>query len=244
MSTVVPVGRGRVLADQVAGSAVATQHEPGQCGLVERGDGDTRLHDPAVAQRRDAVGERQDLLEVVADEQHRRSLVGDEADHLVERRQGLVGDGPGGLVEDDDAAAGLAVLQRPGHGHRDALARGQGGDGRLGVDRDAEELEGPAHCRAVGGLVDAAGEPPDRVAADADVLADAQVGHEAEVLVDEGESLSVQASRVHRGAEVDAVDEDLPAVVGAVDAADELDQRGLAGPVLPDQRVDLARAPG
>jgi hypothetical protein len=73
-----------------------------------------------------------------------------------------------------------------------------------------------------------------------DVLGDAQVREERGLLVDDGDA---GVARVVRRAEGGrrAVDEQL-AVVGPHDAAQELDQRRLAGAVLPQQRPHLARA--
>ena len=184
--------------------------------------------------------QREDLLEVVADEEDRGALTGDEADHVVEGGQRLVRDRSGGLVEDDDPAARLALLEGAGDGDSDAFARGERRHHRLRVDRDAEELEGATHCRAVRGTVDPTGQPADGVEADADVLTDTEVRHESEVLVHEGQALSVQSTGVDGRSEMSAVDEDLAPRVGAVDAADELDQGRLAGAVLSDQGVDLA----
>ena len=47
ISTIRPGRARRVLADQVTGGAVATQHEAGQRRLVEVGDGDAGLDDAA-----------------------------------------------------------------------------------------------------------------------------------------------------------------------------------------------------
>ena len=130
--------------------------------------------------------------------------------------------------------------QRPGHSDGHPFAGRQRGDPRLGVDRHAQELEGLGDGRTVGRLVDATGEPVMRVAPDADVLPHGEVAHQAQVLVDEGEALLMQPAGMDRRAQVLPVDEDLPARVGPVDAADQLDQRGLAGSVLPHQGMDLA----
>ena len=175
----VPVGRGGYWPIRSPGAPSRPSTSRVRAASSSVRDRDARLDDPSVAERGDPVSQRQDLLEVVADEQHRRALLGHEADHVVERRQRLVRDRPRGLVEDDDAAAGLAILQRAGDSDRDPLARGQGGDGGLGVDRDAEELEGPAHGGVVGGRVDPAGEAADGVEADPDVVPDGEVVHEA-----------------------------------------------------------------
>ena len=76
------------------------------------------------------------------------------------------------------------------------------------------------------------------LAAQKDVLRHGHVGHLHQLLVDDGDAVFPGGVDV-----VDrhllAFDEDL-ALLGDVDAAQHLDQRGLARAVLAQQRVDLA----
>jgi hypothetical protein len=83
-------------------------------------------------------------------------------------------------------------------------------------------------------------EGSERVVAHHDVLRDAEVGEERRLLVDDGDA---GVTRVVRRVEVDAgaVDEHL-AGVAPDHPAQHLDERRLAGAVLPHQRPDLAGA--
>ena len=74
--------------------------------------------------------------------------------------------------------------------------------------------------------------------AEHDVLGDGEHRHEHEVLVDHADA---GGDRVARAAERDrlAVDQDL-ALVGLVEAVQDVHQRGLAGAVLAEQGEDLA----
>ena len=74
--------------------------------------------------------------------------------------------------------------------------------------------------------------------AELDVLGHRQVRHVGQLLVHEGEAAP---RRVERAVEADglAVDEDL-ALVGLHHAREDLDQRALAGAVLPEQADDRA----
>ena len=227
---------------EVVELAVPTEHQLGQGCLVEVCRRQSHLDDSAVAQGGDPVGDLQHFPEVVAHDHDAGSLGGQQVDHVVEVAERFMRDGPRRLVEDDDAAADAALLQRPRDRDADALARTQAC--HLGLGRDVaevQELQRLAHGFCVLALVDPAREAGRRVTTDSHVLAHGEVGDQPEVLVDEGEAFIVQPARVDRRADALPVDEDLAAMVGTVDTADELDQRGLARPVLPDERVDLTR---
>ena len=77
------------------------------------------------------------------------------------------------------------------------------------------------------------------LAAEHDVLGDGEDGHQHEVLVHHADA---GRDRVARGAELHrlAVHEDL-ALVGLEQPVEHVHQRGLAGAVLTEQAVDLAR---
>ena len=77
------------------------------------------------------------------------------------------------------------------------------------------------------------------LASQEDVGVHVEVLRQGQVLV---EGLDAQLQRVHGASHLHflALEEDL-AVVGVVDPRDHLDQRGLAGPVVPQQAHHLAR---
>ena len=106
------------------------------------------------------------------------------------------------------------------------------------VEPDAELLE------QLGGLaphpspVDSS-EALERLDADEDVLGDAQVGEERRLLEDDRDAGGLRLLGVVEDRLL-AVDQE-SAGVGAVHAGEDLDERGLAGAVLADEAVDLAR---
>ncbi len=106
--------------------------------------------------------------------------------------------------------------------------------GSIGTPRrDVSSRVSLAHPRAVEGA-----EPRVRLAADEHVLRDRQVGEQRGLLVDDGDAGSLS---VAGAVEVDAlaVEQEL-AAVAAVQPADDLDERRLAGAVLADEGVDGA----
>ena len=189
---------------------------------------------PAEVQHRDAVGDLEDVVEVVADEHDRQALVREPA-HELEHLLGLRdAERRGRLVEDDD----LGVPQhRPGDRHGLALTAGQARD--LLADRlhrphrQSREglLRAPLHRRLV--EASALGD----LAAEEQVVDDVEVVAEREVLVDDLDAEGVGLLRVgdrHRAAV-----EDVVAGVEPVDAGDPLDEGALAGAVVTDERGDL-----
>ena len=71
------------------------------------------------------------------------------------------------------------------------------------------------------------------------VLGDRQVGEQAWLLVDDGDT---ERARLCRPVEQHrlAVEQDL-ARIGLVDTGEHLDDRALSGPILADEPMDLAR---
>ena len=158
----------------------------------------------------------------------------DELEDLVR-----LGDAEGGrrLVEEHD----LVVPQHgPGDRHGLALAAGQAGD----QDPDARDLDREAPQDLDGlllhrDLVEPAQRAArTRLATEVEVADDVEVVAQREVLVD-----GRDPERRRIGWTRDRDDAALPqerAFVGSVDAADQLDERRLAGAVVADQRDDLA----
>ena len=155
---------------------------------------------------------------------------------MANRRRHLgLGEGGGGLVHDDELG-----LHRQSAGDLDHLLLGhrQGGDGPCGIEVETD-LAGdgagrPPHGRGVdkaqaGGL-----------AADEDVLRDRQRGDEVELLVDGDDAQRLGVVRAC-GRDLAPVEGDR-ASIRRLGAGQDLQERGLAGPVLAQERHHLARA--
>ena len=117
-----------------------------------------------------------------------------------------------------------AASVRPRAGLRTSMATPSVGEDRLGLARTSRASR--STCAAV-------------LVADEDVLGDVQVGEEQRLLVDRRDAEALRLGGAADGHRL-AVEQDL-AAVGLVDAGDDLDQRRLAGAVLAEQRMDLAR---
>jgi hypothetical protein len=220
----------------------AARHRPAEHQLDEvvvsqvrgRAGGDPA----AVAQDGHRVGQVEDLVEVVGDEQHRRAGRRDPP-HGVEQPRGLGrGQGRGGLVEDEQRRRSAGPVQRPGDRHRGPLGLGQPADRCRGRDRVAQGGErGPR-----GGPLRAArgGGQPSPTLGEVDVVGDGEGVDEAEVLVHEahpGGAGGVGGPEPER----DPGDGGVRARFRAVVAGEDLGQCRLARTVVPDHGVDLAR---
>ena len=227
------VGEGGVRA--VGEGGRAADHVDDEVGLGQRL---RRLVDdePPVAEHEDAVAMRERLLEAVGDE--------DEADalgcELVRQREEPLafagGERGGGLVEDEEAR-----LLGDRLGELDELLLAAPEAAERGARVDVAEADAGEH--ATGGHVqateadEAAAVGP--VAAEEDVLGDAERAGGGELLVDEADAeVLAFAHRGERGGA--AVEGDL-AGRGREGAGDDVDQRRLAGAVLADEADDLAR---
>ncbi len=198
----------------------------------------------AEAEDEDPVGDREDVRQVVTDDDNAEVALAQAADQL----QDLFGlrhpESGRRLVEEHDFRL---AQERAGDGDLLALAAGEGADLRAQArDRHREVRE------QIGGLVlhlhlvELAGDRPRPgrylLPAEKEVGDDVEVVAEREVLVD---GRDPQFGRVLR-----PVDPHLPpleahrAAVGGIDAGDRLDQRRLAGPVVADEAHDLAGADG
>ena len=167
--------------------------------------------DDARALRREAAQDGEDLL------------------GLLRRQHG------GRLVEDEDARLAVERLE-----DLDALllADRQAADLGVGVDLEAELL-GRAPDPPAGLVPVEEDGVRHRLLAEHDVLGDGQDRDEHEVLVDHADPAR---DGIGRTEDVDrlAVEQDL-ALVGHRQPVEDVHQRGLAGAVLAEQRVDLAR---
>ena len=213
---------------------VPPDHPPGQVGRrgLAREDAGGR-HD-AAAHDRDPVRDGEHLAELVADEHHAPAVGG----HGVERPEQLVdllrGEDRGRLVHDQDACPAVEELQ-----DLDPLllADGELPDLRSRVDAHAELVgeAGDLGLRAT----DVQPEPG-LVEPEQDVLGDRLRGDQREVLMDHPEP---GRDRVARRTEGDGrpVEQDL-AGIRPVEPGQDVHQGALAGAVLAEQCVDLARA--
>ena len=212
---------------------LAPDHQLGEVLLVGLGR-DALADDLAAPDDRDPVGDLEDLVELVADEDDAVAL-GREAPEDLEDLLGLLRrQDRGRLVEDEDLGVPVERLE-----DLDALlpADGQGADLGVGVDLEAEpaaELHDPA-VRLLAVEEDRSGH---RLLAEDDVLGDGQDRDEHEVLVDHADAAG---DGVRGTGQVDllAVEQDL-ALVGRGEAVEDVHEGGLAGAVLAEQGVDLA----
>ena len=214
---------------------VAADHQPPERPSIGRAGRHGR-DQPSAAQHRDAIGEAQHLVELVADEDDRAAIGREAAQHGQKLVHLLRGQHGRRLVEDQDLGAAIERFQ-----DLDALllADRQAVDTCVRIDREAvapRELgdarrDRPAileQRRARRGL-------PEH-----QVLGDGERRHQHEVLMHHAEPMAdgvVRRAEPHR----------LPAqpdlsLVRPVQAVEDAHQRRLAGAVLAEQRQDLALA--
>ena len=221
------------------GHLVAADHQPHHIGTRQAGERARFARIAAVAQHRDVAAEREHLLQLVADEEDADTLGRQPAQH-AEQGAGLVQRQRGGrLVEYQEAA-----FQRQRLGDLDELhlRHTQARYGRAGVNVQRQQVEPPA--RGPRGRLGVEQAEARRWAFQRDVLGDRETGDQVALLVHGADA---------RGDGVPGRSErDRPAVqqhlarVGLMHAGQQLDQRGLAGAVLAQERVgfDPARRPG
>ena len=202
-----------------------------QDGLLGHRLADAPLaRDLAVAQDDHPVGDLEHLVEPMRDVDHADAARakppkrGEQAHHLVRRQAG------GRLVEHEDL--GLRG-QRAGDGDQRLLGPAEALDANVRIDVGAEDVQrrrrAPARRRPVHHP-----EAPRIAEGQADVLGDGHPVDQAEVLMDERDRQAPQRPRDVPAAIADG------ALVQRVDAREDLDQRGLAGAVLAEERDDLA----
>ena len=192
-------------------------------------------HHLAVAEDGVAVGDAENLIELVADEEDRLALALQEFDEQKKLLDLLGRECGGRLVHDDDPG-----VDRHGTRHRDEVLVGDAEIAQPRVGVDVAGMHRVEHFARVG----AHRLPVDRTQASArrvpqeDVFRDREIVEEHGLLVNGGDA--VLEGLVGAG-EMDglAADADF-AAIGLVDAGEDLHQRGLAGAVLADQRGDLS----
>ena len=193
--------------------------------------------DLAVAHHRHPVGDARHFLEPVRDIDDADAARGDLAHHREEpldlrRRQRRRR-----LVHDQDARG---VGQRLGDGDDLPPADRQFADRLVDVDLDADRLEARARLAAHRRPVEHA--RARQLAAEEEIGGDVEARHEVELLEDRGDAGGLRGARVGEAHRL-AVDPHL-AGVGRDDAGEDVHQRRLAGAVLAEQRMNLARLAG
>lgn len=218
-----------------------TDHQVDDLVAGEVGQPARLQHRGAVAQHRHGVADREDLFELVAHEQH--GTIGVlELGHHPEQALGLVRRDRGRrLVEQQHPALhGQRLRDLDQLGLRDRELR----DGQIGIEVEVE-LGKPAPCLLANpAAIDQTATR--RELLQQDVLADAEAGDEVAFLVydaDPGRGRLVRRREVHL-----LPVEHQPAAIRPVQPGDDLDQRRLAGAVLPEQgvhrsRLELQRGP-
>src|SRR6476469_8889196 len=226
-----------VLGDaEVPGASGSDELDDLAVGDVLRGD---VCGHPSAVEGGDPVGDLEDGAQFVGDQHDAEAAVGETTDEVEDLAGLRHTEGGGRLVEQDDLGVpqdrlgdrhGLALAARQAGdalAHRLHRAHGEGGEGLAGAGLHRDLVEPEA-----GGLL----------ATEEHVLDDVEVVAQREVLVDD---LDAQGGDVARAVDLDVLAlEAVVAAVAAVDAGDDLDQRGLPGAVVADQGRDLSGVDG
>ncbi len=184
----------------------------------------------AVAQHGDPVGDAEHFVEPVGDVDQAHPLRAQAAQHVEQARDIGLGQCRGGLVEHQHVGS---HRERAGDGDDRLAGRRQAAHAHFRCDPAAHAIE-----HVCGGLLGAA--PVDQSAAarvagnQRDVLGDRHAVHQSKLLVDEGDRQPLGIGLHGAG---------LPpylARVGAMHAGQHFYQRGFAGAVLAEQRMDFA----
>ena len=192
------------------------------------------MHHVPAAHHGDAIGEPHHLVELVRDEDDRRSLVAQPCEHLEEVQRFLRREHRRGLVEDQHA--------RPAVEHLEdleplAIAHGEVSGGGFEVDAQAGGHHEGLQSRPHRGLGAAQKEPGLR--AEHHVLEGRERVHEHEVLVHHAQP---QGDGVVGAAQPRALPEDLDrAAVGRVRPVEHRHERALAGAVLAHEGMHRTR---
>jgi hypothetical protein len=213
---------------------VAADHQPRQ-PLLRRTRTRDRVDGLAAPQHRDPVGDLEDLVQLVRDEDDRHPLRDELLEDLEELDRLLRCQHRRRLVEDEDVGVPVERLQDLDSlllSDRDVL------DLRVRVDVELEPLREVVHSSL--GAVRVEQDALPRLVGEDDVLGDGHHRDEHEVLVhhaDAGGDRGVRRVDLDRP----AVEQDLPLVL-RVEAVEDVHERRLARAVLAEQRVHLAFA--
>jgi hypothetical protein len=212
---------------------VAVGHQPNQvCGGCGKRH---RRHETPVAEHGGPVTDPSELFHPMRDVDHADTASGQPPDRREQSLDLRLGEGRGRLVHHQDTGV---ERQRLRHFYHLLFGDAEQPHRRFGIDRHAEP--GEQACR-VGGQPTAVDHTraPHRLATQEDVRRRREVRDQRELLVNGADARELGlARRVERhGA---AVEQDLSRIAPA-GAAQDLHQRRLAGAVLAEQDVHLAR---
>ena len=215
----------------------ASDHQGDDLGSGHRG-GRPAAGDAAVAQHEDRVGDRLHFLDEVRDVDDREPLAPQLADQVEQPPRVLTAEAARRLVEDEHAAA---ARDSPGD-FDDLLRRDRQLPGRRGRIHVAV-AEPPQRIRRDGARAGAVDHTePSRLDAEHDVLRDAQVRRDRQLLVDHRDAGAAGVERLART--VGRAVERHRAGVGPERAGQDAHQRALAGAVLSDERAHFAAGHG
>jgi hypothetical protein len=213
---------------------LAADHEPREARL--RGAlGRDRVHLLAPPQHRHPVGDLEHLAQLVRDEDHGHALARERAEDLEQLGRLLGGEDGRRLVQDEDVRAAVQDAQDL---HPLLLADADVLHPRPRVDVEAERLRQLPHAPL--GAVHIEQRALARLGGEHDVLRHRHDRDEHEVLVHHADP---EPDRLARRADADrlAAEADL-ALVGLMEPVEDVHERRLARPVLPEQGVHLALA--
>ena len=195
-----------------------------------------RIDAAAVAEDGISVGDVPDLLEEMADVDHRDPACRQAPDQCEEALHLLALKAAGRLVHQEDAR-----VPRQGAADLHHLPRGEGQlrHAAVGIQLRAAEVAQESE-RAPPGRAPIDPAPACRLDPEQDVLRHGQVRAEGELLVDEGDAAPPRLER--GGRSVRPAVEMHRAAIGTHGAGYDVHEGALAGAVFPDQGVHLARA--
>ena len=197
-----------------------------------------RRRNPAIAQHRAAIGDGEDLVELMRNVDDAGALCAQASQHREQSLDLALFQCGRRLVKDENARFPAQPLA---DGNKLALGKAQRDDLAPGIwvvielSQDCARLL--AHARAV--YQGNGTEPPSRQIAKRDVLRNRQRRNQAQLLWNSDNASSDRLLRAGETAR-DTRQQNAAAIRG-VNAAENANQRGLAGTILAEQRVDLAR---
>ena len=215
---------------RVQGTPDDHRDEPVLVGALALDHGDLA----AVAQDRDAIGNVENLVKVMRDEDDPHALAGQIADEPKEEIGLRLVEGRRRLIEQEDMRLLAHCL-----GDRDLLPVGDAEvaqsllDGQIEIEL-GEEFAGPLVHRGI--VKDSRSLA--RLGAKKDVGGHREIEMQFRILIDDRNARCAALGGIEH-AERLAADDDLPAV-GRLRARQDLHQRGFAGSVLADKRMHLA----